>query len=109
MIQSWYPGEDALTQEPVVQYERDGRVARITLNRPEHLTAISDAMPGELKAAAERANTADTVHSTTLSGERPTFCAGYPLKHYAPYASPVTGSQATPGALLAHSPSQGAT
>ncbi len=33
-------------------YERDGRIARITLNRPERLNAINGAMPGEIAAAA---------------------------------------------------------
>src|SRR3546814_13693573 len=99
MIQSWYPGEDAMTQEPVVQYERDGRVARITLNRPEHLNAISDAMPGDLKAAVERANTDDAVHVIALSGAGRAFCAGYDLKAYAEAPRPVKGSQAMPGEI----------
>jgi enoyl-CoA hydratase len=38
-----------------VLYERDGRIARITLNRPEVLNAIDDDVPRELVAAVERA------------------------------------------------------
>ena len=34
-----------------VLYQRDGRIARITLNRPEKLNAINDQMPQELRAA----------------------------------------------------------
>lgn len=39
---------------PSVLYARDGRSARITLNRPEKFNAIDDAMPGELAAAVAR-------------------------------------------------------
>ena len=39
-----------------VLYERDGRIARITLNRPEVLNAIDAELPGELEAAVARAN-----------------------------------------------------
>ena len=37
-------------------YQRDGRLVRITLNRPEVLNAINSAMPEELADAVERAN-----------------------------------------------------
>jgi enoyl-CoA hydratase/carnithine racemase len=42
---------------PRVLYERDGRIARITLNRPEVMNAIDNELPAELEAAVERANT----------------------------------------------------
>ena len=34
-----------------VLYESDGRLARITLNRPEVLNAIDDALPAALESA----------------------------------------------------------
>ena len=40
-----------------VLYERDGRIARITLNRPEVMNAIDDEVPGELADAVARADT----------------------------------------------------
>jgi enoyl-CoA hydratase/carnithine racemase len=43
---------------PRVLYERDGRIARLTLNRPEALNAIDAELPGELEAAVARANAA---------------------------------------------------
>ena len=62
-----------------VLYESDGRLARITLNRPEVLNAIDDALPAALESAVKRANsdqnhlvgnkrykTATKVHSTGL-------------------------------------------
>ena len=60
-----------------------GRVATITLNRPERLNAIDDAMPGEIRAAVEAANADERVHVIVLQGAGPAFCAGYDLKHYA--------------------------
>ncbi len=66
-----------------VLYERDGRIARITLNRPEVLNAIDDDVPPELAAAVERADTDENVHVIILSGAGRAFCAGYDLMHYA--------------------------
>ena len=39
-----------------VLYQRDGRIARITLNRPEALNAIDSAIPTLIQSAVERAN-----------------------------------------------------
>lgn len=38
-----------------VLYEKDGRIARISLNRPEVMNAIDDDLPVELSAAVARA------------------------------------------------------
>lgn len=60
-----------------------GRVATITLDRPERLNAINDEMPGEIRAAVEAANADERVHVIVLQGAGAAFCAGYDLKHYA--------------------------
>jgi len=39
-----------------VLYESDGRIAYITLNRPEVLNAIDDALPAALERAVKRVN-----------------------------------------------------
>jgi 1,4-dihydroxy-2-naphthoyl-CoA synthase len=57
-----------LMTAPVVLYEKTGRIARITLNRPEKLNAINDALPRELRHAVARANADDAVHVIVLSG-----------------------------------------
>jgi enoyl-CoA hydratase len=36
---------------PRILYERDGRIARVTLNHPEALNAIDAELPAELEAA----------------------------------------------------------
>jgi enoyl-CoA hydratase len=71
-------------------YGKDDRVARITLNRPERLNAINDAMPGEIRRAVEEANADDDVHVIVLQGAGRAFCAGYDLKAYAEAETPLT-------------------
>ncbi|MGH7819856.1 MAG: crotonase/enoyl-CoA hydratase family protein [Candidatus Binatia bacterium] len=62
-----------------LRYEVDGRLARITLNRPERLNAINRPMPGEISAAVARANEDRAVHVIVLRGAGRAFCAGYDL------------------------------
>ncbi len=66
-----------------VLYERDGRIARITLNRPDVLNAIDDEMPQLLAQAVSRADADPKVHLMVLSGNGKAFCAGYDLTYYA--------------------------
>jgi enoyl-CoA hydratase len=63
--------------------EHDGRIARLTLNRPDRLNAINEAMPGEIRRAIEAANADDAVHVIVLAGAGRAFCAGYDLKIFA--------------------------
>jgi enoyl-CoA hydratase len=60
-------------------YERDGRVARITLDRPERGNGITLEMPRELAACVERANLDPEVHAIALTGNGSGFCGGYDL------------------------------
>ena len=64
-------------------YERDGRVARITFDRPERLNAIAAATPDDIAAAVAEANSDDRVHVIVLSGRGAAFCSGYDLKDFA--------------------------
>lgn len=68
---------------PKVLYEKDGRIGRVTLNRPEVMNAIDDDLPVELAAAIEQANADKDVHVIVLSGVGEAFCAGYDLQYYA--------------------------
>ena len=70
-----------------VLYKRDGRIARITLNRPEVMNAIYDDLPRLLSEAVNRADQDPKVHVMILSGEGKAFCAGYDLSYYAEGAS----------------------
>src|SRR3954447_22484216 len=60
-------------------YEVTGKIARITLNRPERGNGITMAMPRELAACVERANLDPSVHVIALSGAGKGFCGGYDL------------------------------
>jgi enoyl-CoA hydratase len=60
-------------------YEAEGRVARITLNRPERGNGITTAMPAEIAACVERANLDPEVHVIALAGSGTGFCGGYDL------------------------------
>ena len=68
---------------PKVLYEQDGRLARITLNRPEVMNAIDDDLPRELAEAVARADADRGVHVMVLSGAGDAFCSGYDLAYYA--------------------------
>jgi enoyl-CoA hydratase len=58
----------------------DGRLARLTLNRPDRLNAIDREMPRELAAAVAEANANAAVHVIVLAGAGRAFCAGYDLE-----------------------------
>src|ERR1700674_391975 len=81
---------------PRVLYQRDGRIARITLNRPEVMNAIDDQLPSKLEAAVEEANADPGVHVIVLAGAGRAFCAGYDLAFYAQAAGSNAGVQAMP-------------
>jgi enoyl-CoA hydratase len=60
-------------------YEKSGRVARVILNRPERLNAISAALPDELERAVAEANADPEVRVIILKGAGRAFCAGFDL------------------------------
>ncbi len=60
-------------------YEVDGRVARLTFNRPAQGNSITPDTPVELADAVERADLVPRVHVIVLSGRGKGFCGGYDL------------------------------
>jgi len=99
-----------------VLYRVDGKLAHITLNRPDRLNAISETLPSNLQAAVERANAdgapppsfaslalpshflirVDAVHVIVLTGAGRAFCSGWDLKRFAETPRPTLGSQNMP-------------
>lgn len=79
-----------------VEYHSDGRIGRITLNRPDVLNAIDDEVPQQLADCVARANDNDDVHVIVLSGAGRAFCAGYDLKAYAETAGENSVTQEMP-------------
>jgi enoyl-CoA hydratase len=62
-----------------MRYDVDGRIARITLDRPERGNGITLDTPRELAECVERANLEPGVHVIALSGAGTGFCGGYDL------------------------------
>lgn len=84
-------------QPTTMTYEKTGRVARITLNRPERGNGITMDMPVELAACVERANLDPEVHVIALSGNGKGFCGGYDLASTAEKAFEDGRRDAPPG------------
>jgi enoyl-CoA hydratase len=94
-------------------YEVDGRIARITLNRPARGNGITLAMPREVAECVERANLDPNVHVIALSGNGKGFCGGYDLVTAAEqhdvqdHGGAPPGSPIDPAVLVAnHDPAQ---
>ena len=69
----------------IVEYRTDGRVAVITLNRPEARNAVNGDVAAGLEAAVDRMEADELVWVGILTAntdghERPGFCAGADLK-----------------------------
>jgi enoyl-CoA hydratase len=79
-----------------ITYGVTGRVATITLNRPDRLNAIDEHMPGELADAVALANRDRDIHVIVLTGAGRAFCAGYDLVDYAQTPGANAGVQDMP-------------
>ena len=60
-------------------YEEIGRVARLTLNRPEKLNALSVDLHTELLQAAKQAEANPRIHAVVIRGAGRAFWAGYDI------------------------------
>jgi enoyl-CoA hydratase len=83
-----------------VELAVDGRIARITLNRPERGNGITRALLTELEASVERADLNPDVHVILLAGAGKGFCGGYDLVESAQGEIGPTESGALPGSPL---------
>ncbi|MFF0542010.1 crotonase/enoyl-CoA hydratase family protein [Nocardia thailandica] len=81
-------------------YERDGRIARITFDRPDHGNAITPDTPVELADAVERADLDPRVHVILVSGRGKGFCGGYDLGMFAEQGTPAEGTESTEGTAV---------
>ncbi len=62
-----------------ISIERDGRVGRVWLDRPEVRNAFNAVMIGELREGFRSLAADDAVRVVVLSGRGPSFCAGADL------------------------------
>ena len=65
--------------EPLVRSERRGPVALLTLNRPDKLNAINEAMIAALDAALDAAEADESVRAIVVAGKGRAFSAGFDL------------------------------
>jgi enoyl-CoA hydratase/carnithine racemase len=75
-----------------VEYERDGAIGLVTLNRPERLNARSDALEADLRTAWQRFEADGDAKVALLSGAGKSFCAGMDLKER-PDRKSITGER----------------
>lgn len=68
-----------ITSDECVAFRVEGRVARITLNRPEKRNALSPLLLRELRMAMLEADDLQEVHVIILEGAGKDFSAGYDL------------------------------
>ena len=63
-------------------YEAIGRVARLTLNRPEKLNALSVDLHTELLQAAKQAEADPRIHAVVIRGAGRAFCSGADIRGF---------------------------
>jgi enoyl-CoA hydratase len=68
-----------MTEPPVLYEERDG-IAVVSLNRPEHLNTLNEAMVQGVADAIDRATASPKVRAIVLRGEGRAVTAGYDLQ-----------------------------
>jgi methylglutaconyl-CoA hydratase len=66
---------------PIVLYEVDAGIARITLNRPEKRNALNDELIVALKEALRRADHDENIRAIILTGAGSDFCSGADLSN----------------------------
>ncbi|MDJ0317480.1 MULTISPECIES: enoyl-CoA hydratase [Arthrobacter] len=69
-----------MTENSLILTEQRGRVGIITLNRPEALNALSDAMGREILTAAQQYDTDIGIGAIIITGSSKAFAAGADIK-----------------------------
>ncbi len=83
-----------MTYENII-YEKQGRIARLTLNRPQVLNAMNWALLEEIEAALKEAEDDDEVRVVILKGAGRAFCAGSDIEQGGYYGErPILGELA---------------
>jgi len=84
-----------------ILYEKDDRIATITLNRPEKFNTIRPPMPEEIEKALGQATFDDDVRVVILKGAGKAFCAGFDfsgdLEHFKDWGGQPGSDRWDPG------------
>jgi enoyl-CoA hydratase/carnithine racemase len=70
---------EAEPAERIVLIEREGALATLTLNRPDRLNALNNALLTGLRDAMQSLAADDTIHAVIVTGAGRAFCAGADL------------------------------
>lgn len=76
-----------MTENSLILTEQHGRVGLITLNRPEALNALSDAMGQQILAAAQAFDKDPGIGAIVITGSAKAFAAGADIKEMAAKSS----------------------
>lgn len=76
-----------MTENSLILTEQHGRVGLITLNRPETLNALSDAMGQQILAAAQAFDKDPGIGAIVITGSAKAFAAGADIKEMAAKSS----------------------
>ena len=89
-----------MTYETII-YEKNDRIATITLNRPEKFNTIKPPMPEEIEKALAEANADQEVRVIILKGAGKAFCAGFDfsdgLEHFKGWGGQIGNESWDPG------------
>jgi enoyl-CoA hydratase/carnithine racemase len=106
-------GGGPLDDAPLVRYQLHGKVAVLTINRPERHNAWTFEVEKELFDLADRADSYDRVGAIVVTGAGTSFCPGMDMKVLAGLGAgpgvaarlrPATHLAATSGFALAAGP-----
>jgi 2-(1,2-epoxy-1,2-dihydrophenyl)acetyl-CoA isomerase len=75
---------DTTTDSAVLKLERQGRVAVLTLNRPERLNALNRALQDAIVGAMDEIKNDDAVWAAVLTGAGRGFCSGADVRGSVP-------------------------
>ena len=66
-----------------MRWEKDGQVARVTLNRPRLLNAMNNQATFDLNTVADQISVDPSIRVVTITGAGRAFCTGIDLKEIA--------------------------
>ena len=84
-----------MTFEQII-YTVDDRIARVTLNRPDHMNAVTLQMLDELREVFDLIDRDDRVRAVVVTGAGDAFCAGADISEGARTFEPSAGETGTP-------------
>jgi enoyl-CoA hydratase len=83
--------------DEAIKYSKDGRIATITLNRPEKYNTLRVDLIEQMEAALRDANADGEIHVIILEGAGDSFCAGFDFSNGLEHYNSIQESNYDPG------------